>query len=454
MSGRARRRRLSRRRALEIAHQGDGLIGRKLVGLKEYFQVKIGEALVVQTGRKLFADSLRRAARDFAQGLEDDLVRRVQERIARQQREAVCADAVSAGAGAHGAENLLLGNDHIFARGDFLHGFLARGHGSAGMCVKQAGGLQNPHTVARISARHYLPVLDQYREAPIPSKAPRGPAILSFHRVYRACLAADADESAAGWRSLIRFFLPLSEHLVRQYFSDVWPDPSDGAAALFARLWANGGERLRACAGQAEKEFLVFLRDELFRVGREQRGEREPLGMTHEQFCALLGEFPHVPREAVVMLAKGYRPEKFAIVLHMEDKTAEQLLQKVNQNLESTGLAVRLPANLDRLLANLEQQETTEDCVPLRTFMRIKDGLVPWSEKEAADRHLAGCLHCFQKSVTYQELNWFFLDYPPAEDRRVEPVAVKAGLASEAPKKKPSLLTRMFRVAGGPRSTA
>lgn len=251
---------------------------------------------------------------------------------------------------------------------------------------------------------------------------------------------------------MLRSFLPIAEHLVRQYFSDVWPDPADGAAAVFSRLRAHGGERLQAFAGIAEKEFLMLLRDELFALGRERRGVREPLGMTHEQFAQLLGDFLPIPREAVVMLAKGYAPEKFAVVLHMEDATARDILQKVSQKLEATGLAVRLPANLDRLLWQLEQQEATPECVAVRTFVRITDGQITWNDKEAADRHMASCLRCFQHFVTYQELHWFYLEYPPGDEQRVEAVAGEIGVASATPGKKTSFFARVFRVAGGSKS--
>lgn len=277
-----------------------------------------------------------------------------------------------------------------------------------------------------------------------------GGAILSFHGVYRRCLSGRREEADAGWRSLLRFFLPITDHLVRQYFSSVWPDPADGSAALFGHLRANDAEPLRAYRGQAEKEFLMFLREELFALGRARRGESEPLGMTHEQFADLLNQFLPIPREAVVMLAKGYEPEKFAIVLHMEDATAREIQPRCNATLANWGLDLRLPVNLDRLLGHLEQQEATPECVPVRTFVRIKDGQITWNDKEAADRHLTRCLHCFQHYVTYQELHWFFVDDPPAEPRQVEAVALRMGLACERPAKKPSLLGRMFR--GGAKS--
>ena len=306
--------------------------------------------------------------------------------------------------------------------------------------------MQNRRAADRIAFR----ALEEH----IPGTSPRLGDILSFHRAYRACLAESGREYAEAWRNLIRFYLPLTEHLVRQCFSDVWPNSTDGAAALFGRLRANAGERLRVFAGLSEKEFLMFLRDELFALGRERRGEREPLGMTHEQFAALLNEFPHLPREAVVMLSKGYPPERFAIVLHMEDATARGIQEKVNTKLEAAGLSLRLPANLDRLLWQLEQQESTPDCVPVRTFVRIKDGQITWNDKQAADRHLAGCLRCFQHSVTYQELHWFYLDYRPAEASQVEAVAAKIDLESETQRTKLSILGRIFGVAGGQKSSA
>ena len=268
--------------------------------------------------------------------------------------------------------------------------------------------------------------------------------------MYRSCLSGRPEEADAGWRSLLRFFLPITDHLVGQYFSDVWPDPADGSAALFAYLRANNAERLGAYRGQAEKEFLMFLRDELFALGRTNRGEFEPLGMTHEQFAELLNQFLPIPREAVVMMAKGYEPEKFAIVLHLEDATAREIQQKCSATLANVGLGLRLPVNLDRLLGHLEQQEPTPECMPVRTFVRIKDGQITWNDKEVTDWHLARCLHCFQHYVTYQELHWFFVDYPPAEPRQVEAVAVRMGLASERPPRKPSLLGRVFR--GGAKS--
>lgn len=266
-------------------------------------------------------------------------------------------------------------------------------------------------------------------------------AILSFHLAIRSSLAGE-DE---GWRNLIRFFLPITEHLVAEYFSDVWPKAVEAGAALFSRLRENTATRLRSFTGSAEKEFLMFLRDELFACGREQRSQASPLGMTHEQFAQLLNQFLPIPREAVVMLAKDYKPEKFSVVLHMEESTAKGIQESANQKLEALGISLRLPANLDRMLWQLEQEEATPDCVPVRTFVRILDGQITWREKEAADRHMAGCLHCFQHFVTYQELHWFYLEYPPADAKRVEAVAAKIGFTGREQGKKESVLAKVLR---------
>lgn len=278
--------------------------------------------------------------------------------------------------------------------------------------------------------------------------------ILSFVHVYRRAV----DGQDEGWRNLIKMFLPLTDHMVRQSFADVWPVGVKGPAEFFGQLRAENAARLQAYTGLSEKAFLVYLRDELFALGRAKRGENAPLGMTHEQFAELLNEFAPIPRQAVMMLAKGYAPEKFAIVLHMEDESAKQVLAKANEKLEARGLSARLPAPMrsgfDRLLQNLEQQEATPECLPVLTFVRIVDGQITWDDKEAADKHMAECAHCFQHFVSYLELHWSFRDLIQAGDERVEEVARAMGLAPVTTEKKGSLMGRIFKTSKGKKSAS
>lgn len=278
--------------------------------------------------------------------------------------------------------------------------------------------------------------------------------ILSFVHVYRQ--AVEGEDG--GWQNLVRMFLPLTAHLLRQSFEDVWQDESAGAAEVFEYLRTNNAELLRAYSGTSEKAFLMNLRDDLFAYGRQKRGENAPLGMTHEQFSELMNEFAPVQREAFIMLAKGYTPAKFAVVLHMEDSSAQQVLQRANQKLESMGLAARLPAPMgsgfDRLLRNLESQDAGEDCLPVMTFVRIVDGQISWNDKESADRHLAQCQVCFQRYVTYLEIHWYYRDFPQAEDARVVKVTEMMGIATVDTLKKDSFVDRLLRPFKGSKSAS
>lgn len=91
------------------------------------------------------------------------------------------------------------------------------------------------------------------------------------------------------------------------------------------------------------------------------------------------------------------------------------------------------------------QAAKTDNCPPLHRFVSILDGQTTWHDKESAERHIAGCLHCLERWTALREVVHWRLEAKPV------PAAELEALLSCLPIEVRSASRRSFfeRVFGG-----
>lgn len=243
--------------------------------------------------------------------------------------------------------------------------------------------------------------------------------VYSFHRMAEECRA----DRPQAWAHCVRLYFPLVHHLLLRYFPGL--DPAALPAQLFRAARAEGAVLWRSYGGSGEKDFLLHLRDFVFEQGRATRGGRPETPVTSDGFWAVLGEFPPLQREMLVLSFRGYTPEEIKDIMKFAPESVQAGVERVREKLharlgEAIGpdIATR---DHDALFEAFEQQRG-KDCLEDKIYVRIADGQASWYDRQDYERHLEGCAHCLNRFASYREAVYFFRTLPPAEAAEVAPL--------------------------------
>jgi len=263
--------------------------------------------------------------------------------------------------------------------------------------------------------------------------------VISFDDLREACRAGGPE----GWLRFAELYAPVVRHLLEHHFS------GEGGAALLPKVFeaarAEPGELLGEAGGN-EKEFLLRLRDLVFRIGREARGpgptppQPSPgVGPAEpEKVAAALESFPVLQQQLLALALRGYSPETLKVMLRFEPETTRGALEQFTGKLGAASSGALAAGAGKALVAAASAAPRGEQCVAESAFARWADGQMTWRERETTDRHMAECIHCLNRSAEYLEVFHFFRMLPPASANDVEEIAAALGLpaAAAATKKK------------------
>jgi hypothetical protein len=97
-----------------------------------------------------------------------------------------------------------------------------------------------------------------------------------------------------------------------------------------------------------------------------------------------------------------------------------------------------------RTLREAQREVEREDCVAVRTLVRIVEGQITWREKETADQHMSRCLACIDRWTNLQEMRMYYSRPMAPADEFIDRVIAKMGFPVE--RKKQSLLQNVDRM--------
>lgn len=274
---------------------------------------------------------------------------------------------------------------------------------------------------------------------------PKHKRLWTFQRILPACEQGDAE----AWRA----FLESYTRLVFRYLEHYLPPASSRRAevwgAALKELIKDDCARLRTFDHQAEREFLVDLRDFLLEVGAASldvsADSPEAPRPTVESLKALLSGLPLAHQEVLFLKLAGY-----------SDATIERMM-RITPSVAAAGLE-RLQADYGALLRHERDlclwpaawaaflretpRQRSGDCPHPRVFVRIHDGQTTWYEKDPAEQHVAGCLHCLERWAALREAGHWRRAIPQASAAEVEEFMTLLPVPA-SPKKK-SFLERLF----------
>ena len=265
-----------------------------------------------------------------------------------------------------------------------------------------------------------------------------GKVIESFHRLLRGALAGEA----LGWRGLIGLIAPTAGAVGAHYFPGVWAKEELAAGDVLLELHRDNATCLREFKGTAENEFLFFLRDFILQLGESKEHAAVKTKLPVELLRKLLEGLPYVPKQILVMGAKGYPAAQVGKILKIDEKHAREVIEAAKARLKEIGREQDSEELFHagwRVLQGLRKESAKEACVPHRTFVRIADGQITWREKEAAEQHMKDCLRCLDGWTNYQEMCMYYASLPPAGEALVESILGRMGFEVE---EKPSLSAR------------
>lgn len=270
--------------------------------------------------------------------------------------------------------------------------------------------------------------------------------LYTFHNVIAAC----EEASREGWQKFLGDYTPIFFALYDLYLGTASRSREELWRGALTELARNNFERLRHFEHQAEREFLADLRDDFLERGRAKLDPGRDSAMvprpTPESARGLLKGLPLTHQEVLFFKLAGYSDASLEKALVITPAVAAKGLERL-----SADYAAVLGRNEDRCLWPAAWAEVLrfargakqESCPPLRQFVRIHDGGSSWDDKEPAEQHAVGCMHCLERWTALREIKHW-----RREARRLDAAETDAFLSTlpvRGPRKtKKSFLARMF----------
>ncbi|HLW78311.1 MAG TPA: hypothetical protein VKU44_01825 [Terriglobia bacterium] len=274
--------------------------------------------------------------------------------------------------------------------------------------------------------------------------------MITFHKTLAGCEAGDAES----WRAFLSDYTPLVFHLADFYL----PGRAGGRSELWREtlvaLMADGLARWRAFDRQAEREFLADLRTLVLEQGAKQLDRaRDATGApapSAETVKALLQGLPILHQQVLFLKLAGYSDLTLESMLRIAPSIAAKGLERLRADygaiLGKQQDVCGWPAAWSDFLAHARAART-EQCPPLRQFVRIRDGQTGWQDKEPLEKHMAECVHCLERWTALAEIVYWRREArpcPPEEIRSLLASLTAVLGTSRAGAAKKSLLKRMF----------
>ncbi len=270
--------------------------------------------------------------------------------------------------------------------------------------------------------------------------------LFTFHQILSACEAGSPE----GWRAFLSEYTPLAFELFglylpscREPFRDFWPQS-------LGELAADNFAGLQKFERQSEPEFLADLCAFLLERGAarlDTAGDSTAAPrLTLESVRELLQGLPLVHQELLFLKLAGFSDATLERIFVMTPAVAQKGLERLRAEyaaaLERSEDRCPWPAAWAELMRQARAAKQ-EACPPLRQFVRIHEGGFSWYDKEPAEQHVTGCLHCLERWVGLREVKYWRRQAAPRPAAEIDGfLSVLPVRAASAPRK--SFLARMF----------
>ncbi len=248
-----------------------------------------------------------------------------------------------------------------------------------------------------------------------------------------------ARDEVQGWLEFVRGYAPIARNLLQHYSPALEPELDLHITRVFQRARDNGNAWFAGLHFANEREFLMAFRELVFAYVRAAGRETVPQ-VSLDQAREALRDLTVVQRELLWMFVKRYDAPQAAAILMNAESTARELQESIQARLTLL-MAGGESAEVVRALLEHTEETRTPDCLPLKTFNNLINGQISWQERDRAERHISGCMHCLDRFTSFQEMIWHARQATPLSESESEQLLRSLGVS---PKFK-GLMARLLR---------
>ncbi len=270
--------------------------------------------------------------------------------------------------------------------------------------------------------------------------------LFTFHKIVAGC----EEGSREAWEAFLADYTPIVFQLSDVYFGFSPQKQNDFWRDALVQLSTSNFETLKRFEHQAEREFLTDLRDFLLEQGAEKLDpaldSTETPRPTPEAVLGLLKGLPLLDQEVLFFKLCGYSDATIEKILVTTPAVARKGLERLRAEYSPL-----LAGSDDRcvwpaawaVVLRTARKAKTEGCPPLRHFVRIHEGGFQWHEKEPAEEHVTGCLHCLSRWTALREIWHWRKQAKPRPADEIDALLSALPLRTETKARK-TLFKRMF----------
>jgi hypothetical protein len=229
-----------------------------------------------------------------------------------------------------------------------------------------------------------------------------------------------------GWYELVRDYTPVGRMLLAHYFPTLQPDLNVAVTNIFATARANDNAWFGSLRFANEREFAMAFGDLVFACGRSEARLPAPK-IAADQIFALLEGLTLIERELFWVFLMGWNVQQGSAILMNASATAEETHKVADEKLAQLGPKAER-SSIALVAIEAAQSRRGSDCLPWKTFNNLINGQISWDEREAAERHLTGCVHCLNAFTAFQEMIWLQKHAVPLGEKEAEALAAALGM--------------------------
>lgn len=271
----------------------------------------------------------------------------------------------------------------------------------------------------------------------------------TFHDMIQGCRRGDRLPYA----QLVQSYLPLLDFWVDRYFPSLSPRHDVVITEILKNSLIDSGGLLRSFRGTREREFLHEWRLCTLRLCCREVASidagAETL-MTRGTLTELFQGLPLLHQELVWLHMCGAPSDELTQIMSMRAEPVQAILEKAMEHCRQINLisplGSRIPLIPPVVLVEIGL-ERGENCVSVKAWSDIIDGQIVWTEKEGAESHAAGCLHCLSSITGLREMVFKQPKLPMADPPRAEALLLSLMGAPAQEKSLKGAFGRFFKKA-------
>ncbi|HYG98947.1 MAG TPA: hypothetical protein VD837_07435 [Terriglobales bacterium] len=226
-----------------------------------------------------------------------------------------------------------------------------------------------------------------------------------------------------GWFEFVRDYGTVAERLVAHYFPTLASETGMRRRTVFARANADDNAWFRSLAFANEREFAMAFRELVLAYGRSS--VRLPvLQFSADDLARAPDGLALIQRQLFWVFLKGWSVDEASAMITNAAATAKEARILADDRIHALADGDSSMAHCATTLRAMELAESarTPDCLSWKTMDNIINGQISWRDRDNAERHASGCIHCLNSFTAFQEMIWLRKEAQPLPETEIEQV--------------------------------